>query len=301
MSDPIVVPLDGSLLAERALAPAKTLARYTQAELHLVRVAPLEPAYALVDPSYGVIYPDQALATAWKDTNRYLTAVHKACLAEDLSAQADVREGDVASEVVEAAWQAHARLIVMSSHGYSGVNRWLLGSVAEKVLHAAPCPVWVVRTPSPLRHMLVTLDGSALAEEVLTPALEVARCFNVPVTLLRVVPELRGSDAARLEASEAGLSRRYADELVLDAADYLERLAERYATDGLTIETAVRTGAAATTILDYAERHEIDLVAITTHGRTGLRRWVYGSVMQKVLDQLPVSLLVVRSHTADQA
>jgi nucleotide-binding universal stress UspA family protein len=294
MLTPIVVPLDGSMLAERALAPAKTLARRQGAKLYLVRVAPLDPAPVLAELELGVLYPDQALA-AWQETGRYLAAVQKTCADADLPVLTEVREGDVAGEIVDTARQAGAGLIVMSSHGYSGVDRWLLGSTTERVLHVALCPVWVVRTLAAPEHLLITLDGSALAEQVLAPALEIAQAFEASVTLLRVIPELTETDRERLDDCEHGLSGRYSDEMLQEAAEYLNGIVERYRSTAGHIQTAVRMGRSAETIIDYAERHGIDLVAMTTHGRTGLRRWIYGSVTQKVLDQLPVSVLVSRS------
>jgi nucleotide-binding universal stress UspA family protein len=299
MLGPIVVPLDGSVLAERALAPARALARANGAEVLFVRVA--TPARMLVpaDVALGATYPEQPLVEARADAQSYLEALHTAFVGDELDARISVREGDVAGAVVDAARQARAQLIVMSSHGYSGVRRWLLGSVAEKVLHGAPCPVWVVRAPDPPRHLLITLDGSRLAEQVLVPALAVARCSQAKVTLLRVVPELSGADMATLDNCERGMGRRLVDEMNEDAGDYLALAADRFGEDDQPIALAVRSGPAAETILEYAERHDVDMVAMTTHGRTGLRRWIYGSVTQKILHHLPVSMLVARSSAAD--
>jgi nucleotide-binding universal stress UspA family protein len=265
----------------------------------LVRVAVPQQILVPMDSGYGVLYPDQSLLEARHEADRYLSELRTAFTAEELTLHIDVREGDVAGAIVEAARQAQAPLVVMSSHGYSGVRRWLLGSVADKVLNVAPCPVWVVRASTPPQHMLITLDGSLLAEEVLQPALRVARCFGCKVTLLRVVPEINTSDVKTLESLERGLGRRMVDEATEDAASYLTLVADRCGDETVTLNTAVRSGPAADTILEYAERHAVDLVAMTTHGRTGLRRWIYGSVTHKVLDQLPVSMLVARSHQAN--
>jgi nucleotide-binding universal stress UspA family protein len=299
MLDPIVVPLDGSVLAERALAPARALARAYGAEVLFVRVATPTRMLVPADVALGATYPEQSLVEARAEAQSYLDSLRTAFVAEDLDARLTVREGDVASAVVDAAQQIHAQLIVMSSHGYSGMKRWLLGSVAEKVLHGAACPVWVVRTPEPPRHLLITLDGSRLAEEVLVPALAVARSARAKVTLLRVVPELSGADVATLDNCERGMGRRLVDEMNEDAGDYLALAADRFGEDDQPILTAVRSGPAAETILEYAVRHGVDMVAMTTHGRTGLRRWIYGSVTQKVLHQLPVSMLVARSSAAN--
>lgn len=297
MLNPIVVPLDGSELAERALAPARALAQYSQAELLLVRAAS-RPLFVTADVGYGVLYPEPSRVEARQAAEQYLAGLKAAYAGDARTLPVEAGEGDVAGAIVDAARQAQARMIILSSHGYSGVKRWLLGSVAEKVLNAAPCPVWVVRAPMPMRHMLITLDGSRLAEEVLLPARAVARCLGAQVTLLRVVPEMSGAAVEALNDCERGLGRRFADETLEEAAAYLTQVADRCRADDWEPHTAVRSGPAADTILEYAERNAVDLVAMTTHGRTGLRRWIYGSVTHKVLDQLPVSMLVARSAEA---
>ena len=171
--------------------------------------------------------------------------------------------------------------------------------MAEKVLDAAPCPVWIVRAAAPPRHLLIALDGSRLAEEVLQPALNLARCFGVRVTLLRVVPVITAPSVRRLDSLEYGLGPCFVDEAQQAAADYLARVADRCGDEALDLRTAVRSGPAAETLLEYADRQDVDLVAMTTHGRTGLRRWLYGSVTHKVLSKLPVAMLVARSRAAD--
>jgi nucleotide-binding universal stress UspA family protein len=246
----------------------------------------------------GALYPDQVLEEARAEAQDYLQSLRGVSAAEELPVRTDVREGDVAGALVDAAREAEARLIVMSSHGYSGVRRWLLGSVAEKVLHAAPCPVWVVRTRALPCHVLITLDGSRLAEEVVVPALAVARACQARVTLLRVLAELNAADIAEMDTLERGMGQRYVEEMGDDAKGYLDHVADLFGDELLTIETAVRRGPAAEAILDFAEHNGVDLVAMTTHGRTGLRRWIYGSVTHKVLHQLPVSMLVARSSEA---
>jgi len=299
MFDPIVVPLDGSELAERALAPARALALYSHGQVRLVRVAAPEQMLVPEEAGFGVLYPDQSLVVARGEAQTYLTDLQAASAPDAPRLVTDIRNGDVAGEIVDAARQVQAALIVMSSHGYSGFKRWLLGSVAEKVLYAAPCPVWIVRAPQPPRHLLITLDGSRLAEEVLLPALAVARCFGAQATLLRVVPDTGGAEMRELDTYERGLGRRFVDQAYDEAAGYLTHLADVHGGNDLALTTAVRCGPAAEVILEYADGHDIDLVAMTTHGRTGLRRWIYGSVTHKVLDQLPVSMLIARSREID--
>ena len=206
-----------------------------------------------------------------------------------------VAAGDAAGTILDVASQAQADIILMSSHGYTGLTRLLMGSVAEKVLQAAPCPVLVVRSQQrAIQHVLVTLDGSALSERAIVPAIETALGFGASVTLLRVVAELKPGQISELDEFETGLGPRLLQEVREKAEGYLQKLVEQYAGQGLQINEEVRSGPAATAILEYAASHAIDLIAMATHGRTGLQRWVYTSVTEKVLHAADFSMLVVR-------
>jgi len=188
----------------------------------------------------------------------------------------------------------HCDLIVMSSHGYSGVTRWMLGSVAEKVLRKAPCPVLVIRSSRPIWRVLVPLDGSPLAEAALQPALAVAAGLGAEVTLLRAIGAPEAEVLKQLDKVEKGLSQRVLEDMSAAAKTYLREVSDRHRRAGAEIKTAVVDGSAAAGILDYAEARDMDLIAMSTHGRTGLQRWIYGSVTEKVLHGAQHSMLVVR-------
>jgi nucleotide-binding universal stress UspA family protein len=171
----------------------------------------------------------------------------------------------------------------------------MLGSVTERVLRQAPCPVLVVRETKPFQHVLITLDGSELSEQALEPGLEVARCFGSRVTLFQVEPsvEIAPQFVAELESVEGGLSDKARDDFYLET--YLQRVSQRFQpTMDQEIEFASARGPVAPAILDFIESHDVDLLAMTTHGRSGLKRWVYGSVTEKVLRVADCGLLVVR-------
>jgi nucleotide-binding universal stress UspA family protein len=299
MLSPIVVPLDGSLLAERALGPAKVLALGGQRELVLVRVINPAPELMLMEPGIGAVYPNTSATDHQREASIYLDSLRLALAKEDLVVHTllriDESPGEVASALVEVAREVHGGLIVMSSHGYAGIRRWILGSVAEGVLKAAPCPVLLIRAPMAAGHVLVTLDGSSLAEQILAPALAVARALQARLTLLRVIPAIRQSDVSQLETIERGMGSRFVDETFAEADAYLQDVISRYDDRTVAISTLVRCGPAAETIIDFVEQQHVDLVAMTTHGRTGLSRWLYGSVTHKVLSQLPISMLIARS------
>jgi nucleotide-binding universal stress UspA family protein len=296
MFNRILVPLDGSEVAARALEPAIKLAQHAHAEILLVR-API-PAYVVVpaDSGYALLYPEQSLDHSEHLATEYLASIKDSLSRRGLRVRADIRRGEAAEAIVETAADEKADLIVMSSHGYSGVTRWLLGSVAEKVLRAARCPVLAVRSGSrePLRRMLIPLDGSALSEQALAPAMDVAAGLGLKVLLFRAVPTIDRSHVRRLEDVEPGFGYRVEEEMWDEAGAYLRELANVYRGQGLAIETAVNLEPAAVSILECAESQGVDLIAMATHGRSGLRRWVYGSVTEKVLRGASHSMLVVR-------
>jgi nucleotide-binding universal stress UspA family protein len=290
----ILVPLDGSPLAEQALAPAGELARRTGADIVLVRAPKMEPAYAAAESAYGLIYPEQAVGQASAEARDYLKSIQSRRAARGVTVRTVVAEGDAAGAIVDVGDQVKADLIVMSSHGYSGLTRWWLGSVAEKVLRAAGCPVLVMRSRRAIRRVLITLDGSGLSGQAIAPAIAVAMSLGASVTLLRVVPEIDAEQLRELDQFETGLGPRLLEEMREDAKLYLQKVVATVAGPSLQINYEVRSGPAASAILEYAQNHAIDLIAMATHGRTGLQRWVYGSITGKVLRAGDTSMLVVR-------
>lgn len=143
------------------------------------------------------------------------------------------------------------------------------------------------------KHILVPLDGSELAEVALTDALALARLSLAEVTLLKVVLPIEG-------VIEIGTHDAiYVDEIwqinKKQALEYLESVRDRISNEPFKVHMAVEMGPAAETIIDYARKHPIDLIVMATHGHSGLKRWVYGSVADKVLRGSHLSVLLVRS------
>jgi nucleotide-binding universal stress UspA family protein len=288
----IFVPLDGSALAEQALEVARPLALLDGAEVTLLRVPEATQVFIPAESGYSVLYPDISAGQARAEAKEYL-AETRATLGQVIKTQAHLGSGEVAAAIVDDAKLARADLIVMASDGYSGFTRWMLGSVAEKVLHAAPCPVLVIRQKPPGQRILIPLDGSRLAEQVLPAAMLVAMALHLPVTLLRVLPPLAPEELANMDEAERGLGARLQEEIRAEAEDYLHQTMKGYAT-ATAINVALEGGNPARAILHYAETHGCDLIAMATHGRTGLRRWLYGSVTEKVLRGYHGSMLVTR-------
>lgn len=303
----IIVPLDGSLLSEMALHTAVPLAQESQGDIVLLQIATAHIPVVLSTPemvAYDVHLTDYTTSEIEIPSHDYLTRIRDNMnrTFKDVNWHVRVEEGDAAGMIVDVAQEEGADLIVMSTHGRSGVGRWLLGSVTERVLRHAHCPVLAVRNNQPLQKILITLDGSELAEQSIPYGMALAKTFGATVILLQVQPNAPLLDleaAASLDAYEYGLGQRYMQEFFADASIYLESTWHKWQPEGVTVKTAVREGNPAKVILEFARVNEIDLICMTTHGRTGLQRWTYGSVTEKVLRGSECATLIVRSPEQD--
>lgn len=299
MFEKILVPLDGSDLAEYALNHACSL---QPRELILLRVPAPQPVPLDSLAGYSWIPSEDTTQRARDESADYLNAVARR-LRLTCPVRPIVHGGDEASAILDAAAHEDVDLIVMSTHGYSGFSRWILGSITERVLRAAPCPVLAVRDTQPLKRMIITLDGSRHAESALEPGLALMRRLEGDATLVYVD---EGRDIVPPDDPHQGQlepvpshtidTRAYAR---TDA--YVTDLAAKLQHDPVPVSTMILTGHAAPEILQYADDNSIDVIAMATHGRTGLRRWVYGSITEKVLRGTLCALLVVRVPVAELA
>jgi nucleotide-binding universal stress UspA family protein len=202
----LLVPLDGSALAEQTLPYVRMLAPLVGAKAHLLRVIAEEEKNRLLDADPAVLHEAGAAeASLWMRETRlwdmlrqhaegYLDAQALALHADGLDADMDVRIGPPAETIVEVAEQTHADMVVMATHGYTGLKRWTLGSVTDKVVQASPAPVFVVpghtsaRSDGPaIKRILLPLDGSAFSRQALPLATELATQARAELLLFRVV------------------------------------------------------------------------------------------------------------------
>jgi nucleotide-binding universal stress UspA family protein len=292
----ILVPLDGSPLAERALPYAAELARATRARLVLLR-AVLVHELPGVDPSHAQV---ASVQRAEAD----LTASAEPLRAGGLAVDVSVYYDQPGRAILDAAAHRPADLIVMSTHGRSGPGRWIFGSVADDVLRHARVPVLLVpgacqpgwAAAGAGRQVLVPLDGSELAEEALAPACELAERLGAGVRLLRVV-----EPPVPLVADELSYPSAVAQDAELAAAQaYLDRVLARLRATGRAGEGSVLVGDPATTIPTVAREQGVDVIAMATHGRSGLARLVLGSVATGVLQRAAMPLLLVRPAAVHQ-
>jgi nucleotide-binding universal stress UspA family protein len=223
---------------------------------------------------------------------QYLAAVRDRLAVSD--AELVVKVNYPHEAILETAREVDASLIVASTHGRSGLNRWMYGSTAGRLLHTSHVPLLVVGKEAAEtaasgfapKHILIPLDGSSLAEAALPAVLELASAFGAKVTLVRVAP-------FSVEAFPMMVPQMYwptlDDELVASATAYLEKMRS---TIPQPVEVKVLQGARADALLGFIETTGVDLVVMTTHGRAGVQRAVLGSTADRMLQgRAPVLLI----------
>lgn len=304
----IIVPLDGSPFAERAVATAAAIAKQSHAELALVRV---HEAYVYEATDYSRVDDHSR-----RDQEEYLAQIaERVETTYGIQARRALLDGNVAIAISEFALSLDAPLIVMSTHGRTGFSRFWLGSVADALVRYLATPVLMLRHQRSdesdgaeshrFANVLVPLDGSDVAELALAHAAALAKPFGATLTLLRVIAPAP-APVALYAAPYAAPPLEQLDETLTPRVDsaheYVRAVAGRLRADepGVDIRTDVRVSESpAPAILDAAAAHGADTIAIVTHGR-GLSRLVVASIADKLLRAGPEAVLVARSPAASQ-
>ncbi len=292
----ILVPLDGSSVAEQALPVAVSIAERARCKIKLVLVH--QPLLG-VEPGPAYTKMELAMEKANRDYLRSVVVRYRDRLGRALSSA--VIEGPVAATLARYSRELSSDLLVMTTHGRSGIRRAWLGSVADGLIRTSDVPILVVRahdhdqTPSlNMSEILVPLDGSPLAEAVLEPVAAIARLWDAEICLVQVVsPVILTSDPVLPFPND------YSDQMMQmrreEAQDYVRDVAERLREAGVRASgVAVIGGGVAETLLDLGRPERVGLMATATHGRGGVRRLVLGSVADKLVRAAQVPVLVVR-------
>ena len=287
----ILVPLDGSHLAELAFPYAEELAGAFNSELALIHVCePVENEYRHMHQ----LYIEDMAGTVRKRI-------------KGVSAEATVKpvilDGEPAAGIIDYARENDVGLIVMATHGRSGIMLWAVGSVAHKVLQRISTPMLLIRAnvPAPkpgeegmFSKILVPLDGSSVGEAALPHVEELTKKLESEVILLQVVPHgqwahtVGGLNFVRFEEHQI-------ESMKTRAGQYLEEVSARLSGTKATLSSEVRVGHAAEEIVKFAKETDTRLVAMSTHGRSGIGEWIFGSVTQKILHTGSTPLLLVRA------
>ncbi len=306
----MLVPLDGSELAEVVFTYAKELAGRLDIEVILFNVCtPEEGEFVPMHRAY--------IERATEIVKRQSREVQKRTSIQPggkpIEARGELVVGYPAEEILRYADENAIDLILMATHGRSGIKRWTMGSVADKVLRASKIPIWLVRAGLPeevpydkwpRRTILVLLDGSELAESVLphVEALVKQRGIEpLEVVLLRVCepPPTPSYYAPELSGVPLNWGEHVQQEVARGkqvAKEYLAGIENRFKKSNINVQSEVVVGKAADEIVGYAKKNPFNLIVMATHGRSGLSRWVYGSVAENVLQEVSSPVILVRQY-----
>ncbi len=317
----ILVPLDGSTRAERALPMAAQLARASGGSIILLQV--------VVTPSEAWVYRSQSMALTRQTLEAQRAAEGLAYLASVIQLQrlAGVAietlvcsGAGVAAAILDVAHSHDVNLIVMCSHGYTGFKRWALGSVAQQVARKASVPVLVLDAdggkPSDLLRgknrpvcVLVPLDSSSLAEEALVPAAYLSAALSAPLQgalhltqMIRLPTDYKYGQmesiakARRKALSEAHVYLRTVKQRLRngDLAHLNAQISSSVAVNRDVVQLLVRRAEHEESLEDVEGVKQCDVIALATHGRSGLERWVRGSVTEQLIGATKLPLLIVR-------
>jgi nucleotide-binding universal stress UspA family protein len=270
----ILLTLDGSENAEKAVPWVKQFAACEKALVVLVRIVPSTP--------------DRGLRAEQREEAReYLLRIERELNYAGIATKVLLRRGSPAREIVDAAKDQGCDLIVMATRGGSRVKRWVMGGVTEQVMRMSPVPVLPVWShlerprQGHVRRLIVPLDGSKRAESIVWWAIRLAQILHSKLVFLHVYPN--GADHPRgwNGMIYEGLSRR------------MNRIAESLCKQGIPAEFRLQRGDAAERILNFADRN--DLILTTTHGYGGVKRWILGSVAEKLVHAASVPILVYKT------
>ena len=298
----ILVPLDGSQLSEGVLPYARFFSKALKIPVELLQVIEPETVSTFTDPEHGR-YVDTVEASMKNSSLDYLGPV-AGSFPEPSAVDCSVHVGNPAEVIVDQGSAEAGALIAIATHGRSGLRRWLLGSVAEKVLRATTNHLLLVRPTDQaktigvarLQSVLVPLDGSPLAERAFPPVAVLSKKMNLEVVLLQVYTLPQSAYAADEYIPNL---ERLMKQIREEARSYLDERVRQLQAEGIDrVSSLLVEGNAAGEIVDIARRTPESLVAMCTHGRSGIGRWVMGSVTERVVRHSGEPVLVVRASAS---
>ena len=285
MYERIMVPLDGSELAEGALPYAEGLAIRLHSEVILVTACA------------GDAYSERPLRA-------YLEKRAKELQSLGVKAGTVIVRGNAADEILDFAEENNISLVIISTHGRTGISRWPLGSISNKVLQKSDIPVLLIRSRNletvlierKLQKVLVLLDGSKFSENIIPYAFNLVDGVENEVILFRVSEPVQLPDITLYsrefdkEKKEKELTARVEEE----ARRYLSEKESALRDKGVKVSSTTQLGKPAETILRYAEENSVSLIALASHGFSGITKWAYGSVAYKIIEGSTKPVLLIR-------
>jgi nucleotide-binding universal stress UspA family protein len=305
MFDPILVPLDGSLLAECVLSHTAAIARAFNARVMLLRV--LDKNQAIEKTQLFDLVNWQINKTGAK---LYLDKTRIRLRESGLRVETNLTEGLVADSITEFAQNKGMKLIILSSHGRSGLSQWGISSVTQKIIFSAPTSVLIIRAHQPaaseldeLRYtrIMVPLDGSRRAENVLPMVTLLAQYHRSQIHLVHVVKTPEMARQLPLAHEDVELSERIVTRNREEAIRYLDQVRLHSPLDGIDVQTHLLTSDnAAAALHELVGQQNIDLVVLSAHGYSGTNQWPYGSMVNNFILYSKVPLLIVQDLPAKE-
>ena len=292
MFDSILVPLDGSLLSECVLPHVVAIGQAVNAKIMLLHV---------LDKNQDDASPQLFDLLNWQinktEAKLYLERICERLQKSGLQTEVMVLEGPLAESITEFAQSQEMKLVILSSHGRSGVRKWGIGSVTHKIILSAPTSVFIVRAPcqkeQPFGRILVPLDGSWRAENVLPLVTSLARFHKSQIQIVHVVktPEMARHMPPAQE--DIDLSNQIVARNREVGRRYLEQVQLSSSLTGIDVQTQLLVSGNATAALhEVVDREQIDLVVLSAHGYSGNSQWPYGSMVNNFILYGKVPLLV---------
>jgi nucleotide-binding universal stress UspA family protein len=310
----IAVPLDGTVASHQAIPWAVAIAREANCPIELIHVA-FPPVVGAELYAAAVQHPDDIEAVR-QTAQRDLQSLADQLASRGIASTATVLIGEVPHALIDHLEPSDADLVIMTTHDASRLERLLIGSVSESVIRHLHVPVLLIRqdettpdveAPRSITRMLIPLDGSPFGDEILPHAAKLATLMSSEVTLVGVLqPVLAiaaiaadvGGPNAALIPIKTSEENPVAEQTAAEAL-VLEKAASPLRSNGMTVHTTVLVdGQPAHAIVDYAEHHAIEAIAMTTHGRGAIKRFLAGSVSRRVLRTSHVPVLMYRPATA---
>ena len=298
----LLVSLDGSEIAERVLPYSSFLAARLNLRADLLKVVDIAELASRIPPEKAEFFPTYREKFRER-SEEYLKVIAKTF--HDVPVNCIVEQGPAAETIIDKAAADPGTLINMATHGYSGIKRWLLGSVAEKVLRGAKNPLLLVRArqdvktdgEANLTSVIVPLDGSEVAERVLPVVADLAKRLPLQVILFRAYTLPLSAMAVEPEAAYLVSDEKLIAGLRDEALGYLEKKAQAIKRfDVENVSVLAEYGFAADEIIALGKKTPDNLIAMSTHGYSGARRWALGSVTETVVRHSDDPVLVIRAE-----
>ena len=284
VSKKILVPLDGSKVAEVALPYARLIAKMYGSELILITIC----------------------APKCDDRSKHLCRAYLDLQAIELEPQgiktsSTVIQGSIAENITDFSINNKIDLIVVASRGYSGFKRFTMGSVTQKVIFNTFIPVIIVKPSATevsevgLTKILLPLDGSMFSEASIPYVEDLARVGGAEIIMLTISepPEIPSDRSPAIKPTWEEYRDALLQEVEQQGTAYLERVNAIFKEKGIKVKTRFVMGKVAESIIRVSEEEEVDLIAMTTHGHTGVSRWIYGNVTRRIVDESPRPVLII--------